>query len=77
MEDLEVGGIDDAVFKERLEVDQVRISGKGGKALVGGIPVPRQSEGQNLPVAYAPSLEEIDKGPGFIAEDADSLPAGK
>ena len=35
---------------EFLQVDEIRISGKGGKGLIGGIPIAGRSDGKDLPV---------------------------
>lgn len=57
-ERIEVGVGEQAVVFERLDVDQVRITGEGRKALVGRIAVTGGPERANLPVAKTSGLEK-------------------
>ena len=61
------------MLKERNEIDQVRVAGKGRETLIGRIPVTGDPEWQDLPVLETGILKEADKLAGFRTEDADTL----
>ena len=44
-----------------LQVNKIRVSGKGGKSLIGGIPIACRSQGKDLPEALAGFLQIMNK----------------
>ena len=60
---------------QRENIDQVRISGKGAEALVGGVTVPGRSKRTRLPVAEPRGLEEAQQRLYRFTQRPDTLGA--
>ena len=67
----------ESLLDQSLQIDEVRISRKGRKTLVGRIAEPRRSERQDLPVGLSGLFQEIDKVAGFLRKTADSVFRGQ
>ncbi len=60
-----------------IQIDEVGISRPGGKGLVGGIPVARGGQGQNLPAGLACLLQKIYKVIGTFSHGAHAVRPGQ
>ena len=65
------------VGDEQLGVNVVGVTGVGGEALVGGIPVAGRAKRQHLPVALARRVEEIRKIVCRLPQRADPVGGGQ
>ena len=61
------------VVDQHVQIDEVGVSGKGGKALIGRIPVAGGAKGQHLPIVLPGGVEEIGKFIGGLAQRADPV----
>ena len=50
---LNVRGVQQTVFCQQIQIDKIRVSGKGGKALIRAVAKARGAQGQHLPAALA------------------------
>jgi len=69
--------VEKAETDEIVQIDEIGISGKSGKALVGGIPVAGRSEGAGLPEGETAVREQVHETEGFFANCPDPGGAGK
>ena len=65
--------VDPALLREVRQIDEVRIAGKGGKGLVGRIPVAGRSHRQHLPVGASGRCEKVHKRDGLFGKTADAV----
>ncbi len=63
----------EAVLRQKVQVDEQRISGEGGFAGVGGVPAPGGTHGQNLPPGLPGVLKKVGKGPGLRPQGTDAI----
>lgn len=69
--------IQEAVFRQQVQINEVGVAGEGGKALIGAVAIAGGAQGQKLPVLLAGGMEEIGKGVGLPAQSADAIGGGK
>ena len=62
-----------ALLRKQLQIDQIGISRKGGKALVRRIAVPGRPDGKQLPIALSRCLEKIRKRIRSLAQRPDAV----
>ena len=74
---LELGGGQQAVGLESVEVDEVGVARKGRAALVGAVPIARGAQGQDLPDGLACLGQKIHKLQRRFAKAADPIGAGQ
>ena len=74
---LELGGGQQAVGLESVEVDEVGVARKGRAALVGAVAVAGGAEGQQLPDVLARSGQKIHELERFGAKAANTIGAGQ
>ena len=60
---------------QRFQADQIRITGKGAKALIRTIPIAGGAKGQNLPKGLAGLVQKIDPMVGGFIERANAVAA--
>ncbi len=61
------------VGHQHVQIDEVGISGEGGKALVGGVAVAGGAKRQHLPIALPCGVEEVGKFIGCLTQRADAI----
>ena len=66
-----------AVLDQRVQVDVVRVSGKGGEGLVGGVPVAGGAYREQLPAALAPRGQEVREFVGLRPQGPDPVGGGQ
>ena len=74
---LELGGGQQAVGLESVEVDEVGVARKGRAALVGAVAVAGGAEGQQLPDVLARSGQKIHELERFGAKAANTIGPGR
>ena len=73
----EIRGGHEAVVHQRVEGNQERVAGKGGKGLIRRIGKAGRPQGQHLPQGLPGLRQELNKAHGLRAEVADAMAAGK
>ena len=68
----ETGSLQIPTVDKLLQVDQGRVSCKGRKSVVGGVPVSGRAKGKNLPDTLARPGQKIDKEMGLFTQTANS-----
>ena len=68
-----VAAFQQTVGDQHIQIDEVGISGKGGKALIGRVTIAGRAERQHLPVMLARLMEKISKIIGCLAQRADAI----
>ena len=63
----------EAILHKILQADKVRVSGKCGKTLIGGITKPGRSERKHLPIALTRFFQEIHKVISFLRKTPDTI----
>ncbi len=66
----------DTLLNQAVQADEIGVSRKGGKGLVGGIigiPVGGDAQRQDLPVALTGFLQPVHKTVGFFVKAADAV----
>ena len=66
-----------ALIHQELQVNEVVISSKSGKGLIGGIPIACGAEGQDLPVLLPGLLQKIHKAVGRLSHSSNPIGAGQ
>jgi len=66
-----------ALTDQGLQIDEVRVSGKGGKGLIGRIPVACRSQRQDLSEALPCIRQVINELTRFSRKASDPVQAGK
>ena len=77
-----VAGVDlrarqELIFDEQVQVDEIRVTRKGRKALIRRVAVARRAERQELPVFLPRGGEKVGKVIGGLAHRADAVGRGK
>ena len=62
-----------AVLHQQVRIDEIGVAGKGGKALIGGIPIAGGAKGQHLPVVLARLRQKVRKVIRRFAQRADAI----
>ena len=62
-----------AVLYQEVQINEIGIPGKGGKALVGGVAEARLAQGQHLPAPLTGGVEKVGKVVGGPAQGADAV----
>ena len=73
VQSLIVRPVQQAVGRQVVQINEVGVTGKGGKALIGGISIAGGTDGQDLPQGLARRLEEIHEPPGTGAHGAHAV----
>ena len=73
----ELGGGEQTVRLQGVEVDEIGVARKGGAALVGAVAVAGGTQGQQLPDALARLCQKIHKFQRRLAKAADPVGAGQ
>lgn len=58
---------------QNIQVDEIRVGGKGGKALVRAVAVSRGADRKNLPVLLPRRLQKVEKPAGPVPQAADPV----
>ena len=74
---LELGGGQQALRLEGVEVDEVRVARKGRAALIGAVPITGGAQRQDLPDLLARCGQKIHERFRFRSEAANSIGAGQ
>ena len=69
--------IEQALFDQGFQIDQIVVAGEGGAGLVGRVTVAGGSQGQNLPHGLACRLQKIYEREGLLAHGAHTIGAGE
>ena len=69
--------VEQTVRREQVEVDEIRVAGKGRKRLIGRIAEAGRRQRQDLPAALAARGEKVDEVARRRAERADSVGGGQ
>ena len=69
--------VQQSFLRQKLQIDQKMVSGKGGKALVRRISVARGAQRQNLPVTLSRAFQKVNECIGILTHGADTMAAGQ
>ena len=62
-----------ALLRQQVKVDEIGVARKGGKTLVGAVPITGGTDGQDLPVGLPGLGQKIHKTVGLAAQGADAV----
>ena len=66
-----------AVGHQKIEIDEIGVSGEGGVALIGAVAIARRPHGEDLPPGLIRLGEKVDKIISRLPQRADAVPRGQ
>ena len=60
-----------------VQVDEIGVARPGGEGLIGGVPIPRGADGQDLPMALPAPGQKVRKFPGLPPQGANPVGRGE
>ena len=58
------------LFFQLVQIDEIGVARPGGEGLIGGVPIPRGADGQDLPIALPGLGQKVRKFPGLPPQGA-------